>query len=136
MSLNTVVDIGHAFVFNEKEPVLEDVDLCVKRGDLLAVVGPNGGGKTTLLRLILGLVAPDSGTVRVFGKPPAEMRARIGYVPQFSTLREDIPATVRDIVLTGAARRGFFGASLPDGKAVRRRADALMDEIRAYEEGK
>ena len=55
-------------------PVLEDVTLAIPRGDFVCMVGPNGGGKTTLLRLILGLLTPARGTVRVFGRPPVEYR--------------------------------------------------------------
>ena len=63
-------------------PVLDAVDLKVREGDLYAVIGPNGGGKTTLLRVILGLLPASSGTVRVFGSDPGQVRSRIGYVPQ------------------------------------------------------
>src|SRR5690606_18321650 len=61
--------------------VLDAVDLKVRKGDLYAVIGPNGGGKTTLLKVILGLLPASSGTVRVFGTDPRKARSRIGYVP-------------------------------------------------------
>jgi zinc transport system ATP-binding protein len=123
------VDIENASVFRAGELVLEDATLRVERGELLAVIGPNGGGKTTLLRLMLGLIQPRSGSIRVFGGDPAHMRRQIGYVPQFSTLRADVPATVRDIVMTGAAERGFFGARLPRDKQSRRLAETLLEEM-------
>jgi zinc transport system ATP-binding protein len=63
--------------------VLDHVDLTVWKGDLYALIGPNGGGKTTLLRVILGLQEADSGEVRLFGQHPREGRTRVGYVPQF-----------------------------------------------------
>lgn len=91
-------------------PVLEDVSLDVQPRDFLGVIGPNGGGKTTLLKLILGLLEPERGTVRVFGKPPAEVRDRIGYVPQHSQIDPTVPATVLDIVLTGRLSRSSWGA--------------------------
>ncbi len=59
-------------------PVLEDVNLSVPQGDFVSVVGPNGGGKTTLLKLVLGLLRPSQGEVRVFGAPPEQARPRIG----------------------------------------------------------
>jgi len=62
-------------------PVLQDVDLRIARGDYLAVLGPNGGGKSTLLKLMLGLVRPDSGVIRVLGQRPGEAGGRIGYLP-------------------------------------------------------
>ncbi|GHV52030.1 cation ABC transporter ATP-binding protein [Deltaproteobacteria bacterium] len=67
------------------------------------MLGPNGGGKTTLLRVMLGLIKPDSGVVRIFGKKPSEARGQIGYVPQFSTIRQDFPTTALDMTLMGAA---------------------------------
>lgn len=82
--------------------VLEDINLDVNRGDYLAVLGPNGGGKTTLIKCILGLLAPQQGTVKVFGKSPDTVRHRIGYVPQYSTTRGSFPIGVLDVVLMGA----------------------------------
>jgi len=88
---------------HEGEPILENINLHVMSGDFLAILGPNGGGKTTLLRIILGLLPPDAGTVRIFGKEPGEARRHIGYVPQFSTIRQAFPATVMDMTLMGSA---------------------------------
>lgn len=74
--------------------VLDEVDLKVREGDLYAVIGPNGGGKTTLLKVILGLLPASSGTVRVFGTDPRKARSRIGYVPQYRTFDFRYPITV------------------------------------------
>ncbi len=82
-------------------PALEDVDLDVMPGDFVGLIGPNGGGKTTLLRIILGLLEPDAGTVEVLGRPPREVSRWIGYVPQQSRLDPDAPATVLDVALMG-----------------------------------
>jgi len=81
--------------------VLDGVSLEIGEGEFLGIVGPNGGGKSTLLKIILGLLEPDSGRVSVFGQPPRRSRARIGYVPQFSSFRKDFPISVRDVVLMG-----------------------------------
>ncbi len=83
-------------------PVLEDVSLTVNRGNYLAVLGPNGGGKTTLIKCILGLLTPQQGSVRVFGESPDRVRHRIGYVPQYATAQEAFPICVLDVVLMGA----------------------------------
>jgi zinc transport system ATP-binding protein len=82
-------------------PVLEHVDLAVEEGEFLGIVGPNGGGKTTLLKLVLGLLEPASGSISVLGQPPAQARRSIGYVPQFATLVRDFPITVEGAVLLG-----------------------------------
>lgn len=87
-------------------PVLEDVNLAIPQLDFVSVVGPNGGGKTTLLRLMLGLLRPSRGEVRLFGLSPEEARPRIGYMPQHSQLDPQFPATVLDVALMGRLGHG------------------------------
>jgi zinc transport system ATP-binding protein len=82
-------------------PALEDITLSIFRHDFLGIIGPNGGGKSTLLKVLLGLVKPDSGSVAVFGKSPEQARSRIGYVSQRASFDLDFPASVRDVVLMG-----------------------------------
>ncbi|MBE7559762.1 ABC transporter ATP-binding protein [bacterium] len=86
--------------------VLEDVNLSVPQGDFACLVGPNGGGKTTLLKLLLGLLEPDAGSIRVLGRSPREARRRIGYMPQHARLDPLFPATVLDVVLMGRLGAG------------------------------
>lgn len=82
-------------------PVLRDASLALMDREFVCVVGPNGGGKTTLLKLILGLEKPDRGEVRVLGGSPEERRAQIGYVPQLMRFDPQFPVTVLDIALMG-----------------------------------
>jgi len=82
-------------------PVLENVNLTVNPGEFTSIVGPNGGGKTTLLKLMLGLLKPARGKIRVYGKPPSQVRRRIGYLPQFLQFDPEFPVTVLDVVLMG-----------------------------------
>lgn len=86
-------------------PVIRDADLVIQTGEFVTVVGPNGGGKTTLLRLMLGLLTPTAGTVRVFGRPPSESRRLMGYVPQHSHTDPEFPVSVLDVVLMGRLGR-------------------------------
>ncbi|KUG20955.1 zinc abc transporter, atp-binding protein znuc [hydrocarbon metagenome] len=83
------------------QPILEGVNLTVYEGDFYAIIGPNGGGKTTLLRAILGLIRPDQGEIRIKGGSPLEMRDLLGYVPQYRTFDFRFPITVMEMVLTG-----------------------------------
>jgi len=83
------------------ETVLEDVNLTVRQKDFIAIIGPNGGGKSTLLRLILGLLAPLKGTICVDGKSPQTASACIGYVPQDVHTNSSFPITALDVVLMG-----------------------------------
>jgi zinc transport system ATP-binding protein len=102
------------FAYEHGPPVLRDVDLDVARGEFLAIAGPNGGGKTTLLRLILGLEHPTAGRVHV------EVQRR-GYLPQRAQTATDAPLTVRELVGAGrVARSRLLGPqSRSDRAAVR-----------------
>ena len=91
------------------QPVLEDVSLVIEPREFLGVIGPNGGGKTTLLKIILGLLAPQRGSVTVFGRAPVAVRSRIGYVPQHAHVDPSVPANVLDVVLTGRLGRSSWG---------------------------
>ena len=94
-----------SFAYNGQE-VLKDVSLTIKQGEFLALIGPNGGGKTTLLKLILGLLDADKGTIRVFGHPPRKASHRIGYVPQDVHINKNFPVTAMDVVLMGRRKSG------------------------------
>lgn len=112
---------GLTFAYG-REPVLEDVSLAIGTGEFVAIVGPNGSGKSTLLRLLLGSLEPDSGTARLFGRPPREVRrrGRLGYVPQRPNLDSELPATVLEIVSSGRLTDGrwWFPSSRADREAV------------------
>jgi zinc transport system ATP-binding protein len=94
-------------------PALEGVDLSIRQRDFLGIIGPNGGGKTTLLKVILGLIAPWRGEVSVFGGSPRGAGKLIGYVPQYIPFDRAFPISVWDVVLMGrlarAARMRYFG---------------------------
>ena len=81
--------------------VLADIDLAIAPREFVGLVGPNAGGKSTLLKLILGLLTPQSGRIRVLGVSPREARHRLGYVPQYPTFPRDFPISVEQVVLMG-----------------------------------
>ncbi|MEW6749962.1 MAG: ABC transporter ATP-binding protein [Candidatus Latescibacterota bacterium] len=99
-------------------PVLEGVDLSVAPGEFLAVIGPNGGGKTTLLKVILGLVAADRGTVEVCGLSPDRARPAVGYLSQHALFDPRFPISVFDVVLMGRYRGLFRPYAAPDRRAA------------------
>lgn len=107
--------------FDGRPPVLEGVSLRVPDGEFLGVVGPNAGGKSTLLKIILGLYHPFRGRVRVLGDPPARGRSRIGYVPQYPTFSREFPTDVLHVVLMGrlGISRRFGGYDEVDRAAAR-----------------
>jgi zinc transport system ATP-binding protein len=109
MPLMTAVALEHvAFGYVPGQRVLEDVDLELGEGEFVAVAGPNGGGKTTLVRIILGLERPSSGTALLYGEPAHRFSRRrtLGYLAQRSELGGDAPATVREVVSAGRLASG------------------------------
>lgn len=81
--------------------ILDNIDLTIWENDFIGIIGPNGGGKTTLLKIMLGLLKPGSGEIKILGDLPERARKHIGYVPQYSRFDEFFPINVRDVVLLG-----------------------------------
>ncbi|HOH32010.1 MAG TPA: ATP-binding cassette domain-containing protein, partial [Candidatus Hydrogenedentes bacterium] len=109
-SPGSAISIRDASVYYDTYPALLKTNLDVERGQFVTIVGPNGGGKTTVFKLILGLVKPRSGSVRVLGMPPEAARTSLGYVPQNSSFDPLFPVRVSDIV-----RMGFLGSAYYPG---------------------
>jgi zinc transport system ATP-binding protein len=107
--------------------VLDGLTITVYEGDYLAVLGPNGGGKTTLLRVILGLEKPSSGTITVFGEPPGQASGRIGYVPQRTFFDRDFPISVREVVMMGRLPKRRLMQRY--GRVDRERADEAIETV-------
>lgn len=104
-----IVRLEDVWVQTDRTPILEAIDLSVKGNDFLGIIGPNGGGKTTLLKVVLGLIAPTRGKVWVMGEPPEKSRRHIGYVPQHNLFDRDFPISVWEVVLMGRyGRTGLF----------------------------
>jgi zinc transport system ATP-binding protein len=130
-------DIEHAIqvkditVYYQQVCALSNVSLSVKDKDFVGIIGPNGGGKSTLLKAILGLVRPYSGKVEVFGKPPAKALGAMGYVPQFTKFHRDFPINVEETVLMGrlSGKTPMFHKYNNDDIEV---AHSLMDKLELY----
>jgi len=113
------------FAYND-DAVFTGAHLAVHEGDFAGVVGPNGGGKTTLLKLLLGLLQPQQGVIRVLGQEPGAARQAIGYMPQSVDLDPAFPITVRDVVMTGClSQHRWFGRYTAANRAAA--IDALRD---------
>lgn len=125
---NIAVHIDNLSVYYGQTPAIAGVCLDVEAGEYLGIIGPNGGGKSTLLKAILGLVPPSSGTVQVFGNGSNTRRTAIGYVPQFAAMDKSFPITVIEVVLTGRLKSGlspFYSFSSKDKKI----AHELLDKV-------
>ena len=102
---NEVVQLDHIWFSYGPEPVLEDVNLSLNPLEFLSIIGPNGGGKTTLLKLLLGLIKPTEGEIQVLGTTPEHSRRQLGYVPQGATIDKRFPTTVWEVTLMGRLGR-------------------------------
>ena len=103
----SVCQLSHCY---DKTLVLQKVDFEINQGEFVGIFGPNGGGKTTLLKLLMGFEKPSFGKIHLFGKEPSCHRKKIGYVPQINRLDKQFPITVLEVVLMGClSEASFFG---------------------------
>lgn len=109
------------------KPVLWDVDLAVPEGVLMAIVGPNGAGKSTLIKAVLGLIPRAAGTALFYGKPYAQARSLVGYVPQRGSVDWDFPTSVIDVVTMGLY--GKLGWFRRPGRAEREQAMHALEQV-------
>lgn len=128
---NEVVRLEHIWFSYGPEPVLEDLDLFLKPLDFLSIIGPNGGGKTTLLKLLLGLIKPTKGEIQVLGMRPEHSRRQIGYVPQNTTIDTRFPITVWDVALMG--RLGRIPLARKYRAEDRELAAEALQKVKMYE---
>ena len=106
----------------DKQLVLENINLTYDSKDFLAIIGPNGGGKSTLLKLMLGLISPQSGEIRLFGQKPQNVSKFIGYVPQNFLSNQSFPMRVIEVVLMGLLDKKMFGFYSKSERAQAKRA--------------
>ena len=99
--MSTIITINNLWAGYEQEPILEDINLTIQELDFLGIIGPNGGGKTTLLKVLLGLIKPWRGEVSILGQSVEKGRELVGYVPQFVECDRSFPITVGEVVKMG-----------------------------------
>jgi zinc transport system ATP-binding protein len=99
--------------------ILQNASFCIQKGEFLGIMGPNGGGKTTLLRLLMGFIKPTTGSLKVSGK--------IAYVPQVFRTDRDFPITVRELILLGALSQCTFWGTYHS--FIKEKADTLIEQL-------
>lgn len=113
------IEIKDLFFSYDTFPVLKNVELQIHHGEFIGIMGPNGGGKTTLLKLLMGFLTPERGEIKTQGK--------IGYVPQSHHSDRDFPITVEELVLLGALSKTTFWGAYP--LEIKKRAALLLDQL-------
>jgi zinc transport system ATP-binding protein len=126
-----VVKFEGVWVYYNHHPALQDINLTIHDRDFLGIIGPNGGGKTTLLKIMLGLLKPRHGTVTVLGKDPRESRSQIGYVPQKSYFDKNFPIDVWQVALMG--RFSHTGLFRPYSREDKKKAEEALERVSMLE---
>ncbi len=112
-----IIELEDVFVNYGRNIILNNINLKIYGGEYIGLIGKNGSGKSTLMKSILGLISPESGTIKVFGKSiQSEMYDKIGYMPQMHPIQRDFPATVGDIVGMGLYKKNLFKPFRKDDK--------------------
>ncbi len=125
------IEVDHVSFSYHKVPILEDVTFSLPQGDFLAILGPNGGGKTTLLKLMLGLLVPQKGSIRVLGKPPKQARTSVGYLPQHTDFNLSFPISAYEITLMGRLPRKKLGR--PYSREDHKKAQEVLELVGMWE---
>lgn len=123
--MNKAITLSHLQFSYDDLPILKQESLEIERGKFVGIIGPNGGGKTTLLKLLMGFLQPNKGQIRLFGEAPELVRTRIGYVPQVHKCDREFPITVHELVLLGA----LSNKTLKYSKEIKEKALSLIDEL-------
>lgn len=123
-----IIEIEKMSFAYRRVPILTDVNLTIQAGEFVTIIGPNGGGKTTLLKLLAGLLAPTEGSIRIFGMDPRDACRDFAYVPQRLIFDRQFPITVRELVLQGRlAQAPLFGRF---GEADEQAAREALETVR------
>ena len=125
------IEVHNLTVSYHSKPVLWDVDFTLPKGKIIGIVGPNGSGKTTMLKTIMGLLDADSGYTQIFGQPLDKVRERVSYVPQRESVDWDFPADVMDVVLMGRYRKNNLFKRIT--KEDRRIATEALEKVNLLE---
>lgn len=105
--MNDAIQISQLSVFYGHTPAITNINLNVQEGEYLGIIGPNGGGKTTLLNSVLGLIKPTSGNIKIYNGAVKNMRDYIGYVPQIAEMDKKFPISALETVMTAFLKNGF-----------------------------
>jgi zinc transport system ATP-binding protein len=108
-----VIEIKNLEFRYDKTQILQHIDLSVSKGAFVGIFGPNGGGKTTFLKLLMGFLRPSQGEILLFGSQPKSQRKKIGYVPQIARFDRQFPISVLEVVLMGCLSKASWWGGCP-----------------------
>lgn len=106
--MNTLIEIKNLYAGYEGKSVIKDATLNIYENDFLGIIGPNGGGKTTLIKVILGLLHPQKGEISYYRNSQSVKEIKMGYLPQYNVIDKKFPISVYEVVLSGLSREKSF----------------------------
>jgi zinc transport system ATP-binding protein len=125
--MNTIIDCENLSFAYEGTPILRNVSFKIHEGEFVGIIGPNGGGKTTLLKLIAGFLKPSSGSLKLFDTSPQHAIQEIGYVPQAMRFDKQFPISVFEVVLSGRlSRLSWYGSYSEEDRSIARETLELL----------
>ena len=122
-----LINVRHLRFSYDKIIILENVNFIVNSGEFIGIFGPNGGGKTTLLKLLMGMLKPDNGTIDILNQAPSFSRGHIGYVPQILHFDRNFPISVLDVVLMGCLSQLSWWGRYPKG--IKEQAMHALEQV-------
>ena len=125
------IEVEKVWFSYDGSDVLKDVSFVLEQGEFLGIIGPNGGGKTTLLKLLLGILKPHRGKIRVLGQEPNDASHRVGYLPQHAEFAHNFPISVMDVALMGRLARSRIGGRYT--REDRKKAQAVLEQVGMWE---
>jgi zinc transport system ATP-binding protein len=126
-----IVEIDSLSAGYDGKTVIQNIQLTIAEKDFIGIIGPNGGGKTTLLKVIIGLIKPISGKVTFFENLKPVSHIQIGYLPQINSFDRKFPITVMEVVLSGLMSKNGFFKRIP--KADKEKAKELLNRMGVYD---
>ena len=120
-----IIQIKHVTATYPEKTALKNVSLTVYDDDYLGIIGPNGGGKTTLLKIILGLLKPAEGSIQFFKNGRPANHIRMGYLPQYTDIDKHFPISVHDVVLSGLKKKRFSRYNKSQNEQVRQTIEQM-----------
>ncbi len=124
---NKIIEFKNVNFSYDNNHVLDSANFAINKGEFAGIVGPNGGGKTTVLKLLLGILTPNSGEISVFGQSTTLSRSKIGYMPQSLSFDQQFPATALEIVLMGRLNNKIFSFYSKKDKTIAMQALEQME---------
>ncbi|HBJ77240.1 MAG TPA: zinc ABC transporter ATP-binding protein, partial [Porphyromonadaceae bacterium] len=133
--MNTIIEFSHVVAGYDSKSILKELNLEIKEGDFWGIIGPNGGGKSTFIKTLIGLLKPLSGSIRYFRKGSSVSSLEVGYLPQYSMFDKKFPISVEEVVRSGLDRN-CSSLLLRLNREQRQKVDSVLELVGMFNQRK